>query len=49
MLFDLQYIKCHDKAEYLSIDDQVRHKIESNDFYKNGNYSIIFLDEKSGI
>ena len=43
--FDRNYIESHSKEEYLSIENQIRHKIESRDYYISGRNAVIFLDE----
>ena len=43
--FDRNYIESHSKKEYLSIDNQIRHKIESRDYYISGHNAVIFLDD----
>jgi len=43
--FDRRYIESHSKDEYLSIDDQVRRKIDSGDYYISGSNVVIFLGD----
>ena len=44
--FEKKYIEDHSKDEYLSIDDQVYHKIETKDYYLRNGTLMIFLDDK---
>lgn len=43
--FDRHYIESHSKEEYLSIEKQIRQKIESKDYFISGRNAVIFLDE----
>lgn len=43
--FDRKYIESHSKEEYLSIDNQIRQKIESKDYHISGRNAVIFLDD----
>ena len=43
--FDRKYIENHSKEEYLSLDEQVRKRIETKDYYIEGRNAVIFLDE----
>ena len=42
--FDRNYIESHSKEEYLTIENQIRQKIESRDYYISGRNAVIFLD-----
>lgn len=43
--FDRKYIESHSKEEYLSIDNQIRQKIELKDYHISGRNAVIFLDD----
>ena len=43
--FDREYIKSHSKEDYLSLDEQIRLKIEANDYYIADRNAVIFLDD----
>lgn len=43
--FDRNYIESHTKEEYLSIENQIRQKIEMSDYYIFDRNAVIFLDE----
>ena len=43
--FDRNYIENHSKEEYLAIENQIRQKIESRDYYISGRNAVIFLDD----
>ena len=42
--FDRNYIKSHSKEEYLSIEEQLRKKIDSKEYYVESHNLIVFLD-----
>lgn len=43
--FDCNYIESHSKEQYLSIENQIRQKIELRDYYISGRNAVIFLDD----
>ena len=43
--FDRKYIEAHSKEEYLSIDNQIRQKIELKEYHISGRNAVIFLDD----
>ncbi len=43
--FDRKYIENHSVEEYLSLDEQVRKRIEAKDYFIEGRNAVIFLDD----